>query len=64
MFPTKGTSLAGSGVRRRCTSAMSRIGFSISGPLSVKLTLTPIASTGMSMSEKKITASTPTIRNG
>src|SRR5437773_1079850 len=46
MEPTKGTSAAGSGICRRSTSLWLRIGFAISGPLSVSSTPTPIASTG------------------
>src|SRR5437868_6080167 len=61
---TKGTSVAGSGMRNASTSRAARIGLAISGPLSVSSTPTPMASTGIRMSEKKMTASTPRIRSG
>ncbi len=57
---TKGTLSAGSGTASASTSACPRISFPRIGPFpSWNSRGTPIASTGMRMSEKRIAASTP-----
>jgi hypothetical protein len=62
---TKGTFSAGSGTARESTSFCPRIAFPSSGPFpSWNSSGTPIASTGMRMSEKRIAASTPSRSTG
>ena len=62
---TNGIVSWGSGTTRRATSRAVRTGFASTGPLaSVNSTGTPIASTGIRMSEKRIAASTPSCSTG
>ncbi len=60
----KPVSVSGSKSFSRSTSSLERTGFGRFGPASPSSNCKPMASAGIKMSEKTMTASTPSLRNG